>query len=183
MKSRTSALPCVLTAQLRRPGLWPGTPYIGWQRRQRGPSGEGPAPGPASTPISLAQPRRSLLSAPHGSPDGVVPRGSARALETGRRRCSNQKMACRACACASCQPCPHFGLGTGRRLGSAVAWAEFNFYNERVSSAQRRVRGVYSLLPALPGHLLGRTALNPMSSWLQTRVDPQGPMWFSEKRS
>lgn len=99
--------------------------------------------------------------------------------ETGSRLLSSQKMACRARACAYCQPRPDFGLWTGRRLGSAVVQTEFNLSHARELRSglhcPEEVRVVYACLPKLPGHLLDRTALNSMSPSLpkcQSR-----PLW------
>lgn len=163
----------VWAAPPRTSGLGLRSPHLGCQRRgfsrkplgvtRRGERDAPPRPGcrrlaqlqPPS--LSSRSPARACCPHPTEALTASYPGGARRPRETGRRLHFCQKMACR--ARASCQPCPDFGQeGVSGQLWSGQSLTSPTQEDiDRASSAQRRVRGLYSLLPELPGHLLGKT--------------------------
>lgn len=134
----------------------PRSRSLGWRRRGFSwrpvgvaPTNERDAP-PRPRGRRLAKPQPPALSAPNPArayyppPTEALtasyPGGARRPRETGRCLHSSQNVACRAHACASCQPCPDFGQeGVSGQLWSGQSLISPTQENtDLASSAQHR---------------------------------------------
>lgn len=157
----------VATAALRLLLEAPWCSLAGWALRD--PSAQRPAPGRTSISSAfLLQPRKSLLSAPHGSPDNVVSRRTPRGPEWS----ATAFIPVRKWLAEPAPVCPANGVRTfdfGQEGILGHLWSGQSLTSptqeniDRVST-QRRSREGYSLLPELPGHLLDKIGLNSMTS-------------------